>query len=485
MYLLSNPPEEQPTNPGQFMHTHAILLRFIAVLFIGLLFLISACENTEEPVPASRILVVSGNQQYSKINTVLPDPLRVKVQYADLTEAPGVTVRFRMINGDGSVSAGTDVTDGFGVASVKYTLGPATGTNTIRAELADNSGKYVDFTATGGAYYCPEEDPTYSIKFPLQGTEVQRDLFLFTRWSSLHDTGGNPTAGVVRLVVSGGSLRATSITKFESTGLTVPHDAAFSQSGDFYLSWLDIFPEALKVKPNKSSFVFSGLESFGGAEITRGTEGVLVGCDEYGPFIVGCRDTLQRFDEARYDGGLGEAASADAVAVDMNPANTYYEDIYFVYLTDRTIRRLPMANRVPEGATQIVTQLTRDEAEGTNGMVCDDDGTLFLLIDSSILKAILRVTTAGVKTVEYDFFDRGTGNAAGIQNDLAIQQGNNLLYTIDTFNNKLLFYNIGQGVLTEMLPDTLMGYDPEAISTDQSGGIERVGLVVLPGVSGF
>jgi hypothetical protein len=466
------------------MHIHAILVRLIAVLFVGPLFLITACETTEEPIPPSRVVIVSGNQQYSKIGTALPEPLTVKVQYADLTEAQDVTVRFSTINGDGTVSRGTDTTDRNGIASTLYTLGPGTGTNTIRAELADNSAKYVDFTATGGAYFCPEEDPAYSYKFISSGT-IQRDLLLFTRWSGLHDNGGEPTDGVVRLVVEGGSLRPTSFIKSEDGEFIVPHDAAFSQSGDFYLSRLDIFPEVLKVKPNKSSSVFSGLESFGGAEITRGTQGVLVGCDEYGPFIVGCRDTLQRFDEARYDGGLSDVASADAVAVDTNPANTFYEDIYFIYLSDRTLRRLPMANRVPEGSTEIVNQLTRDEAEGTKGMVCDDDGTLYLLVESTMIKAILRVTPAGVKTVEYDFFDRGSGNAAGIQNDLAIQPGINFLYTIDAFNNKLLVYDIGQGLLTEMLPDALMGYDAEAISSDRSGGVDHVGLVVLPGPSGF
>ena len=118
-------------------------------------------------------------------------------------------------------------------------------------------------------------------------------------------------------------------------------------------------------------------------------------------------------------------------------------------------------------------------------MVCDEDGTLYLLIESTMVKAILRVTPAGLKTVMYDFFDRGTGNAAGVQNDLAIQPGINFLYTIDALNNKLLVYDIGQDLLVEMLPDTSMGYDIEAISTDHSGGVDKVGLVVLPGPSGF
>jgi hypothetical protein len=46
-------------------------------------------------------------------------------------------------------------------------------------------------------------------------------------------------------------------------------------------------------------------------------------------------------------------------------------------------------------------------------------------------------------------------------------------------------YDIGQGLLSEMLPDTTAGYDIEAISTVRSGGVDRVGLIVLPGPSGF
>jgi hypothetical protein len=117
-------------------------------------------------------------------------------------------------------------------------------------------------------------------------------------------------------------------------------------------------------------------------------------------------------------------------------------------------------------------------------MVCDDDGTLYLLVETSVMKSILEITPAGDKTVLYDFFDRGAGDAAGVQNDLAIQEGINFLYTVDTHNNMLLLYDIGQGTLSEMFPDTLSGYDPESISTDFSGN-ERVGLVVLPGPSGF
>lgn len=466
------------------MQVHALLLRVTAAVLVGGLLTTSACENTEEPQPPTRIMILSGNQQNSKVGTPLPEPLRVMVQFADLTEAPNVAVRFRALSGGGSASPGSDVTDGYGIAEVEFTLGATLGTQTIRAELVDDNTRYVDFTATGAEYFCPEEDPAYSYKFVSQGT-IQRDLFLFTRFSSLNESNGVPVAGLVQLAVEGGTLRPTSFTKFEeTTSRLVPHDASFSQAGDLFLSRLDLFPELLKVKPNRSSFPFTVLESYEGAEITRATAGILVGCDQYGPFVSGCRDTVQRFDEASYDGSPNDRAHYNAVTVDTNPANAWYEDIYFVYVPDRTLRRLPLDERVPEGSSEIVAQLTRDEAEGAGGMVCDDDGTVYMLVETSETKAILRVTPQGTKTVEYDFFNRGAGNAAGVQSDLAIQPGIDFLYTIDTWNNMLLVYDVGQQTLSEMFPDTLSGYDAEAISTDFSSG-ERVGLAVLPGPSGF
>jgi hypothetical protein len=464
------------------MHNHAFQLRTAAVLLIGALFLVPACENNEEPQPPTRISILSGDNQYSKSGTDLPEPLRVKVQYADLTDAPDVVVRFRSMAGDGSAAPATDGTDGHGEASARYTLGTLVGTQTIRAELVDDNSRYVDFTATAGEYYCPEEDPTYSNDFPSQGA-VQRDLFLYTHRSSLNTSEGAPVSGVVRLAVEGGTLRTTSFLKEEIASWVTVHDASFSSSGNFYLSRLELFPEILRVMPNKSVRVFAAPESYGGSEITRGVEGVLVGCDEYGPFVVGCRDTLQRFDEALYAGlDEGDEASNDAVAVETDPQSPYFEDIYFIHITNRTLLRLPVTGRTAAGPPEVVASLTRDEAEGARGMVCARSGDLYVLVESGSVKAILKVTPAGVKTVEYDFFDRGTGDAAGIQNDLAIQRNINFLYTIDTENDMLLLYDISQKVLSEMPPGD--GYDPESISISSERN-ERVGLVVLPGPSGF
>jgi hypothetical protein len=471
------------------MHFRTIPPRLIAASAIVLLILTTACENTEEPLPPSRIAIVSGDGQYSKRGTQLPQPLEVKVQFPDLTDAGDVKVRFRSVEGGGFASPATGVTDASGIASVRYSLGNVVGTNRIRAELVDDNSKFVEFVANAGEYFCTEQDPTYQQKFATQGG-FQRDLFLFTRHSAVNTDGGRSIAGTVRLVVEAGALRTTSFSRYEEgTSWHVPRDVAFSHSGDLYLAWNPGLPELAKVRPNKNTTYFSQLDSYDGGEITRSPAGVLMGCDERGPFVVGCRDTLTRFRnfDALYSGTLPDAANHDAVAVDMDPQSPHYEDIYYIYLSDNTLRRLPVDSLAATGQSEIVTTLTTDEAAGCKGMVYDQDRSddrLFLLIDSNNTKAILRITPAGDKTVEYDFFDRGSGNAAGIQNDLAIQQNIDFLYTVDTLNDVLVQYDINQQVLSVWFPDTLSGYDPESIS--RTGMIdERVGLVVLPGLTGF
>jgi hypothetical protein len=84
------------------------------------------------------------------------------------------------------------------------------------------------------------------------------------------------------------------------------------------------------------------------------------------------------------------------------------------------------------------------------------------------------VTPGGAVTTEFDFFSRGAGDAAGVQNDLAIDRGFRFLYTLDTRNNVVLLYGLAAQELAEFSSST----DPEAASNAVVG--ERVGLDVLP-----
>jgi hypothetical protein len=444
---------------------------------------LAACESTEEAVMPSILFIESGNGQESKAGTLLPEPLVVRVQYHDRSDAAGFVVRFTVTEGGGAVSKTTKTTDGRGLAPVSLTLGPVPGTNRVVAELTGETKITTEFLATGGEFFCEEGNPEFVEKF-YPGGLFEKDLLLFTHHSRLNTSAGSPITGVVKLPMTGVFQPSSFASYDEGLGGRIPVlDCAFSSGGDFFLAWQDVFDEIVKVKRNKQAEHFATLATVFGGELTTAPLGVLVGCDEYGPFVVGCRDTLQRFSQATYSGNPIDEANFDAVAVDLNPQNPWYEDIYFIDLSDNTLRRLPVDTLVAKGPTEVVAQLSAAEATGARGMECNHDGTIFILVDDHRdNKTILQVTPAGVKTVAFDFFSRGTGtaNEAGVLSDLAIRRGGNpILYTIDTENNMLLRYDVGQQVLSELFPDADLGMDPESISIDFSNG-ERVGLVVMP-----
>ena len=76
----------------------------------------------------------------------LAEPVRVQV--VDSAGAPmaGETVSFEVTSGGGSVTPATAITDAGGVAAAQWLLGPAAGTNTLRASRGTSS---ISFTATG------------------------------------------------------------------------------------------------------------------------------------------------------------------------------------------------------------------------------------------------------------------------------------------------------------------------------------------------
>jgi hypothetical protein len=206
-------------------------------------------------------------------------------------------------------------------------------------------------------------------------------------------------------------------------------------------------------------------------EIALTPEGVLVGCDVVGPFYVTCRDTLYRYEGAVFSGLGRDAANDDAVACDPTTG-----DLYFIYKEDRTLRRLPLDGTTVTGPIVEVVTLPIDESDGAHGMVVDgDDGSVYILVESPGTKSIVRVDNAGVRTVAYDFFDRGAGDAAGVQSDLAIDRVRRFLFTLDTKNNQILLYRIDTDELFELNPSG----DP--FTASDAGSNERVGLDVIPG----
>jgi len=90
---------------------------------------------TSVPAAAASLTAVSGNSQAAPAGAMLPAPLVVRVTDQYGNRVPGVTVAFTVTSGGGSVSPATAVTGAQGEAQVRWTLGPAAGTNTTTATV--------------------------------------------------------------------------------------------------------------------------------------------------------------------------------------------------------------------------------------------------------------------------------------------------------------------------------------------------------------
>ncbi len=446
--------------------------RLILLLPLFVVLALSACSSTESPVPMpGRIALFSGDGQYTKKGTELQDPVVVRVTLSDGSSAPGTLVRFQIAEGGGSLSRSSATTGSDGKTSVRWTMGPATGTGRLKIFVAEDSKLAVQAQATSSDYYCPEEDPTFVRKFT-----PNHNVFLFTKQSALLASTG-ARAGLVQINFDfpNAKFQGTPFIAFdENILINIVRDCAFSPNGDFYIAWTQgaAVHEILKIHPDKTVSHFATLDSYFGTEIETLPSGVVAGCDEFGPFTVGCRDTLTRYEDALFIGDGTDAANNDALAVDPTTG-----DLYFIYLGDRTLRRLRVDGYTETLPAETVTTLAADEANGARGMVVAGDGSVYILVESSGTKSIVKVTSAGVESTAIDFFTaRGAGNAAGIQSDLAIDRtlGSGFIYTLDTLNNVLLVYQVSNGQLTEI---TSFGGANDA---SDGGSGERVGLAVFP-----
>jgi hypothetical protein len=467
--------------------THPLTHRIVAAsAVIALALILSQCSEDEGFIPeidqgqATSIGIYSGNNQYSLHGTELPQPLGVEVRNEVGEPMGGVEVTFVAIQGGGSVSEGSVLTDANGRASTWLTLGSTTGINQVRARVESNASLTTLFSATSSNFFCPEAEDSLKICASCSSEYGPRfDLFLVTARSSLFP---DNSAGIVQPNVS--SQTAVAFTELPPPQflVSVVWDGVFSTRGDYFVARRSIFPEIVKVGVDKTITRFAGLDQStidDSVELAANPAGLLVGCDIRGPFVVACRDTIVRFSQATYTDGINN----DALAVDprRQSQDPLGEDIYFIDTSDRTLYRLPMDSMSvePQGL-QPVVQLTTDQAAGARGMVCDGfDGSIYIVVDTDDTKELLKVTSGGVVSQLVDFFSRGSGSAedAGMQSDLALLRP--LLFTIDTLNDKLLVYNLG-GTFTPLFSDSIQQakLSERAMSGSLAGG-ERVGLDVL------
>jgi hypothetical protein len=94
---------------------------------------------------ADSIVAISGDSATALPNTTLP-AFVVKVTDHFGNPMPLVQVSWEILLGDGQLSAPTSVSNGGGLASVSYTLGPGLGVHRIRARIP--AGDFHIFIAT-------------------------------------------------------------------------------------------------------------------------------------------------------------------------------------------------------------------------------------------------------------------------------------------------------------------------------------------------
>jgi hypothetical protein len=98
---------------------------------------------------ADRLLQVSGDNQSANPGAELPEPLVVGLVDRDGNGVSGRAVTWVVGAGGGSVASSTSTTDGDGKATARWTLGPASGTNTLNAVVSGVG--VVGFTAIAGS----------------------------------------------------------------------------------------------------------------------------------------------------------------------------------------------------------------------------------------------------------------------------------------------------------------------------------------------
>ena len=94
------------------------------------------------------IVIAQGNNQSARVSTVLPTSIVVRVVGLNNTPIIGVPVAFQVTAGAGVITPQSALTNSFGEVSVKWTLGPTAGINTLSASVANLAPAAVVASAT-------------------------------------------------------------------------------------------------------------------------------------------------------------------------------------------------------------------------------------------------------------------------------------------------------------------------------------------------
>lgn len=181
-----------------------------------------ACGGNDVTLPdltqPAQLQVVSGNGQAGAVGSLLADPLVIRV--LDSRDRPVPSTRVAFLAGSGAVGSvvtpDTISTDADGRASVRWSLGQATGTQQLLARVVGNAAVTAAFSAVAGQGVAARvelvsgDNQSATAGSPLPDSLVMRAL----------DASGNPVAGVTVTwsVTGGGSVSAPgTVTRADGT----------------------------------------------------------------------------------------------------------------------------------------------------------------------------------------------------------------------------------------------------------------------------
>jgi hypothetical protein len=165
-------------------------------------FLLACSTTSDVPDDTKTMTKQAGDGQSAFIGSAVVTPPTVKILDASHQPVAGTEVTFTVVDGGGSITGGSAVTDLNGVAMVgSWTLGATPGTNTLSAVAADIAGSPLSFEATANP-----RPPASIIR--ISGNNLTGPVgsaAIAPQIVRVLDAVGNPVAGVtVTFVVTSG-----------------------------------------------------------------------------------------------------------------------------------------------------------------------------------------------------------------------------------------------------------------------------------------
>ncbi len=186
-------------------------------------------------LPASLLLLTSGNAQTGSVNALLADSIVLRTLAIDSIPVAGVIVSFAVATGNGSLATLSDTSDANGAVSTRWTLGGALGAQTITATATGLTGSPLTITATGIAGTPTRLDIVTQPSTVTAGTAMAPAVVVQAR-----DAFGNAApafTGAVTIAVAGALAPALggTATRTAVNGVATFNDLSITAAGSYTL----------------------------------------------------------------------------------------------------------------------------------------------------------------------------------------------------------------------------------------------------------